>query len=147
MAGSQGLSSPKYYGPSIKPDLLGINDVLQECQWVLVPTIAGAPSEDPGEVVTCHRRRLSECCERGVMAERIPVPRGTMAQGGLEHWESCPTLSRHCRTQLGIRRVSVSGKILSPASSLSFLVVKSEEVRIKYNQYMLEGKSLLILGR
>ena len=28
-----------------------------------------------------------------------PVPRGTMAQGGLLHCESWPTLSRHCRTQ------------------------------------------------
>ena len=44
--------------------------------------------------------------------EELPVPRGTMAQGGLEHWESWPTLSRHCRTQLEIIRMSVVGKIL-----------------------------------
>lgn len=28
----------------------------------------------------------------------LPVPKGTMAQGGLEHSESCPTLSKHCNT-------------------------------------------------
>ena len=30
----------------------------------------------------------------------VPVPKGTMAQGGLEHCESWPTLSRHCNTHL-----------------------------------------------
>ena len=52
-----------------------------------------------------------------------------MAQGGLEHWESWPTLSRHCRTQLEIIRLSVrpGGNVIS--SSLRVFVVKRLEWR------------------
>ena len=64
------------------------------------------------------------------MDEKIPVPRGTMAQGGLEHWESWPTLSRHCSTQLDIiRRQSWLNSYLLHCEV--FLVVKSEEVKDK----------------
>ena len=33
------------------------------------------------------------------LARSLPVPKGTIAQGGLEQRESWPTLSRHCNTQ------------------------------------------------
>lgn len=37
--------------------------------------------------------------QRRTLARSLPVPKGTMAQAGLSHSESCPTLSRHCNTQ------------------------------------------------
>ena len=33
--------------------------------------------------------------QRSTRAKSLPVPKGTMAQGGFEQRESCPTLSKH----------------------------------------------------
>ena len=42
---------------------------------------------------------ISDVClpdpQRSTRAKSLPVPKGTMAQGGFEQRESCPTLSKH----------------------------------------------------
>lgn len=95
----------EYNGPAIQTNVFGLNNFAQIAKRILITSITGTPAQDTSQIVTFVLWE-TKCLFAGFQfffrfneEKYLPVPNGRIAQGGLEHSESWPTLSKHCRTQ------------------------------------------------